>query len=486
MYYPTRFRLFTLFTAFILCLTMTALAQKTAGIEPTGVRQIDSLVANGAFSKAILQIQDFAKTQEEEIAWELGLKADILKRIMLDFNRDEAYVKETLAKYFPNLTDQMIAKWEKEGKLEALVIDGEKRYFRNAVWNLFRIDEQAALAREKVDGPRDSELFDHVNEYFKDNLPDNADPNTYHLNPAEVQISYTLTVKADAVPAGEIIRAWLPYPRKDAENFQEIGLKTTSQEQFIVAPKEQIHSSIYMEKAAIAGEPTVFSYEASYQATDYWVLVDKKQIKEYDMNSALYQEYTSERLPHIPFSPEMKALAAKITKGKTSPYDKALAIWNYIGENIPWTSALEYSTMPSIAEYCALNGRGDCGMKAMLFITLCRISGVPAKWQSGWYMYDVERNLHDWAEIYFEGFGWIPVDPDFNRRKTGDVSKDQFFFGGRDKYRLVVNEGFGGDFYPAKVYPRSETVDFQRGEVEWKGGNLYFDQWGYKLRQEYD
>jgi transglutaminase-like putative cysteine protease len=186
---------------------------------------------------------------------------------------------------------------------------------------------------------------------------------------------------------------------------------------------------------------------------------------------------------HIPFSKVLTQLASKITGDLTQPYDKALAIWNYIGENIPWTSALEYSTMASISSYCVLNGRGDCGMKAMLFITLCRISGIPAKWQSGWYMYDVERNLHDWTEIYFEGIGWIPVDPDFNRRKTGDVSKDQFFFGGRDKYRLVVNEDFGGNFYPAKIYPRSETVDFQRGEVEWKGGNLYFNEWGYSLRQ---
>ena len=27
------------------------------------------------------------------------------------------------------------------------------------------------------------------------------------------------------------------------------------------------------------------------------------------------------------------------------------------------------------------------------------------------------------------------------------------------------------------VYIRSETVDFQPGEVEWRGGNLYYDHW---------
>jgi hypothetical protein len=39
--------------------------------------------------------------------------------------------------------------------------------------------------------------------------------------------------------------------------------------------------------------------------------------------------------------------------------------------------------------------------------------------------------------------------------------------------------------YPKKIYPRSETVDFQRGEVEWSGGNLYFPQWDYSMEIEY-
>ena len=46
---------------------------------------------------------------------------------------------------------------------------------------------------------------------------------------------------------------------------------------------------------------------------------------------------------------------------------------------------------------------------------------------------------------------------------------------------MVVNDDFGGELYPHKRFPRSETVDFQRGEVEWRGGNLYFDKWSWHL-----
>lgn len=482
-------RLFELLLFLIFAMNLsvnTLFAQKTAGIPKSGITEVDQLVKEGSYKKAIALLEKTAAQADENRAWELGLYADILRRIKKDFNRDEAYVKETLSKYYPSLTDEQLRAWEDSGALEKLMIDGEKRYFRNAVWNLFRIDEEAAKVKEKVDGPANSDLFDYVNGYFSENIPANASAGTYLLNESKLRLTYTLTVKADAVPAGELIRAWLPYPREDAENQSSIQLIESSPEEVIQAPSSSPHSSLYMEKEAIAGEPTVFYYELTYNVEDYWVLVDRKQVQAYDTTSDLYQKFTAERLPHIPFRAELKDLASEITEGKTHPYDKAFAIWKWIGENIPWTSALEYSTMSSISSYCALNGRGDCGMKAMLFITLCRISGVPAKWQSGWYMYPVERNLHDWAEIYFEGIGWIPVDPDFNARISGDVSRDRFFFGGRDKYRLVVNEDFSGNFYPAKIHPRSETVDFQRGEVEWKGGNLYFDQWSYRLRQYYD
>jgi hypothetical protein len=40
------------------------------------------------------------------------------------------------------------------------------------------------------------------------------------------------------------------------------------------------------------------------------------------------------------------------------------------------------------------------------------------------------------------------------------------------------------ELVPAKQHVRSETVDLQRGEAEWSGGNLYFDQWDYGFKAE--
>ena len=40
-----------------------------------------------------------------------------------------------------------------------------------------------------------------------------------------------------------------------------------------------------------------------------------------------------------------------------------------------------------------------------------------------------------------------------------------------------MNKGVNGSFDPKKNYIRSETVDNQAGEVEWKNGNLEYKDW---------
>ena len=50
---------------------------------------------------------------------------------------------------------------------------------------------------------------------------------------------------------------------------------------------------------------------------------------------------------------------------------------------------------------------------------------------------------------------------------------------------LAVLLLFAQPLFPAKIFLRSETVDFQRGEVEWRGGNLYFNKWDYFINVEY-
>lgn len=414
----------------------------------------------------------------DKYSWE----ADLHHRLLTDFSKTRDQVKEYIRKYIPDVTDRQMDEWEKTGELECRVIDGEKRYFNNAAPNLFRINKACAALKAKRDTPgRDGDQkvrSDNTRAIMKQ-----ASRAKGRLgDPKHFRIRYTVTVKPDVVPAGETVRCWLPMPRTDVMRQQNVKLLSTSQPDYQRSPMTYAHSTVYMEKKAEAGKPTVFSEEFEFDAYGAWFDLDTANVKAYDTTTPLYKTYTSERDQHIVFTPQIRALAERLTAGATTPLAKARRIFKWIDENFPWASAREYSTIENIPEYVLANNHGDCGQVTLLFLTLCRSIGIPAHFQSGFMLHPGDENLHDWGEIYIQDLGWVPVDMSFGIPAYAKNEKETFFFlGGIDSFRMVVNNDFGCPLYPAKQYPRSETVDFQRGEVEWAGGNLYFDKWKWNL-----
>ncbi len=411
---------------------------------------------------------------------------DLHQRLLVDFRLNESQVKEYIRKYIPEVTDSMMRGWEESKALECMILDGEKRYFRNAGPNLFRIDTTCYNIKIGKEGipvkPEDKVRREHVPQVIAAVKKEGKSL----VVPQRMHVTYTLTVDSNAVPAGEMVRCWLPYPRTDQPRQRDVTLLNTSERNFILSPDTCKHSTLYMEKVAVAGQPTVFSETFEYVSYAEWFNLKPEDIRPYNTDSPLYREYTAERETHIRFSPRIRQLAANLTEGESNPLLQAQRFFRWIRYQFPWASAREYSTIENIPEYVLDNRHGDCGQVSLLFITLCRYAGIPARWQSGFMMHPGATNLHDWAEIYFEGIGWVPVDQSFGVMKWGDTPETQLFYStGIDSYRLIVNSDYSYPLVPEKKYPRSETVDFQRGEVEWAGGNLYFPQWDYSLKVEY-
>ena len=439
---------------------------------------LTALLLVASATAATAQTPYIMQPADGKYSWE----ADLHHRLLTDFSKTRDQVKEYIRKYIPDVTDRQMDEWEKTGELECRVIDGEKRYFHNAAPNLFRINKACAALKAKRDTPgRDGDQkvrSDNTRAIMKQ-----ASRAKGRLgDPKHFRIRYTVTVKPDVVPTGETVRCWLPMPRTDVMRQQNVKLLSTSQPDYQRSPMTYAHSTVYMEKKAEAGKPTVFSEEFEFDAYGAWFDLDTASVKTYDTTTPLYKTYTSERDQHIVFTPQIRALAERLTAGATTPLAKARRIFKWIDENFPWASAREYSTIENIPEYVLANNHGDCGQVTLLFLTLCRSIGIPAHFQSGFMLHPGDENLHDWGEIYIQDLGWVPVDMSFGIPAYAKNEKETFFFlGGIDSFRMVVNNDFGCPLYPAKQYPRSETVDFQRGEVEWAGGNLYFDKWKWNL-----
>lgn len=456
--------------------------------EKVALAQINKEVQSGDYDKAKKSI-DFYIAQNDLSpgqVYNLNSSKDILDRIKIDFPKSKSDVVEFIKKYYPDVDDKMLAEWEREKSLESMVINGEKKYMSRAAPNLFRINKQAIQRKLEVDGYEP----DGVQKVLETHLPavvsELKSNNKTQAKPVRMKVKYSVTLKPNVVPAGEMVRCWLPYPREDNRRQTDVKLLSVNDDNYIIAPSDYAQRTLYMQKVAEKDKPLTFAFEFSYTSAAEWFNIKPENVKPYDVKSDLYKEYTAERETHIIFTDEIRKLSNRIIGNETNPYLKVKKIFNFINDNYPWAGAREYSTIPNIPEYVIENGHGDCGQVALLFITLARYNGIPAKWQSGFMMHPNGLNLHDWAEVYFEGIGWVPVDQSFGRRDLNMGDDIAYFFAnGIDAYRWIVNDDYSCPLFPEKTYLRSETVDFQRGELEWRGGNIYFNQWSWDFDVEY-
>jgi len=416
-------------------------------------------------------------TKEQE-SW-LNMRQAMMDRTRLDFSKTGQQIKTQLARYYPALPDSLFKSWENSGHLEMKPIDGEKKYFKYAVNNLFRLDSPAARVRQKLTGipvdPLDSIRIENTTEIIK------AGKSGAPVESRLITIEYTITVDSDAVPAGEEVKCWLPFPRESAPRQKNCTLLSSSPGEMVRSASDCLHSSLFAVKKAVAGVPTVFSYRASFDISGQWFRPQDMESGKSGKVPAAIEKFLTEEPPHVVFTPLVRHLADSLTAGETNPIKMVRNFFYWIDQNIPWASALEYSTFECIPDYVITQGHGDCGMKTFLLMSMARCKGIPARWQSGWMLHPGEENLHDWAEIWYPGVGWIPVDMSFGLQKSADPLLKEFYLSGIDTYRMIVNDGFAREFDPPKKHLRSEPFDFQRGEVEWAKGNLYFNQWDYHL-----
>ena len=460
------------------CMATTTFAQKIPD-------EIKTAIDSGEYTKAQKMISEYVRVNNPPDSEKDALlfETERLERIRKDFTKNRYQILTELEKLLPGFSFDDLEKFEKDKSLEMKIIDGEKRYFKNAAANLFRLSKELKKLKEEKFGLATNRLGDFKKAIVPEIIAESKAAKKKLVYEENFKITYTLTVKPNAVPAGEIVKCWLPYPKENHPRQQRLRLISASEEKYIIAPDSVLQRTIYMEKKAEKDSTTKFTVEYEINGfAEYHDIFSQGVVPSEDVTLS---EYVKERPPHIVFTDEIKSLSAKITGDETNPLEKVKKIFTWIHDNIPWASALEYSTIPNISAYCLENLHGDCGIKTLLFMTLCRHNGIPAKWQSGWMLHPVEVNLHDWCEIYVEPFGWVPVDQSFGLIDSENGKEKYFYIGNTDPYHLIINDDYSQPLFPVKIFPRSETVDFQRGEVEWNGGNLYFDQWNYHLDVSY-
>ncbi len=417
---------------------------------------IEDEIARGNFKIARKIIKRYLSRDIPELLRQrLEYELERMRRLRIDFPYSRERALEILRRELRNFKDEELDRWISRGLVDRMIIDGQERFFQRFLANLIFLNP--ALDKRRI---KEDKLGSYLRNLINETV---TRMNSGEVRRYTVRAGIKLHIKKK-IPEGEKYRVWLPLPR---ESFQSSNVKILRAEP----------SGYYLSESD-QGQRTVY-FESSQR--DY-LLEFEYQIGEVrgGLEGEVKNEHLREKAPHVVFTPYLRSIAESITQDAGDDYEKALRIYRWVTTHMNYTYVRAYSTYDNISEFAASSLRGDCGFMALLFITLCRISGIPAKWQSGWFITPKHASPHDWAQVYIND-KWYPVDASFGNFIRHGELRNSFYFGNLDAFRMVANDDFQVDFVPEKRFVRSDPIDNQIGEVEWSGGNIYTDMFSSRL-----
>ncbi len=285
-------------------------------------------------------------------------------------------------------------------------------------------------------------------------------------NERHFNFHYTFTVKN--VSPGERVRVWIPLAHSDA--FQ--GVKVTSKGGDL--PLKQAHQPEYGNEVLYAetskADKTEYKFSVDYDVLrrEHVVLVNGKSAT--DARSApaprveLARFLEPDRL--VPVTGLPAQLAARETRGATTPLERAKDVYEYVFRTMKYDKTGTGWGHGDTLWACD-SKHGNCTDFHSVFISMARSEKIPARFQIGFPIPADKHSAeipgyHCWAEFYLDSIGWVPVDIS---EAWKHQEKHDYFFGAHDVNRVQFTQGRDLKLSPAQegaplnyfVYPYVEV-----------------------------
>ena len=367
----------------------------------------------------------------------LLVQKEIMCRLPQEYCWNEAQAVARMQGLVRDFTVEEFRQLVHEGRVDWRFVEGEKHYLDRFAETL--IATHADLAARQLDPPAPATLARERRRRIHDQMEREGQASARITLKTSVGMSDEAFAAALAKAKAEgresvHVRAWLPIPAECLAQ-SEIELQSFTEQPGRIADANAPQRTVCWE--ADLTENRRFGVQYRYKTTAVYAdpldFVPAPEQPTFD---------TEEQAPHIVFTPYLRALASQLTEGITDPAEKAKRIYDYV-----------------------------------TFITLCRLVGIPARWQSGLSVSPTGVGCHDWAMFYIAPKGWMYADCSFgaSMARQGEEELRRHYFGSLDTGRMVANRAFEVPFDPPMYGFRSDPYDNQSGECEVDGVGLYGD-----------
>lgn len=384
----------------------------------------------------------------------LRFQLSIAREIPAAYPHTRPALLAMLQEQIKDFTEAELEALRDDGTLDWRYVNGEVRFKDNCVASLLKTRAEYAARAVDPSGARAAQArhraLDEIIAFMKANGGARA----------RFEVHEEMTVKSSRLVPGETLRIHLPLPVVGAQ-VKSARLLSTSHAARSIAPPDAPHRSVYFELPYAEGMTA--SAELAYEIDAPYCMPDLARVC---AQQPCFD--TEEQPPHVVFTPYLRALAGEIVLGETNPLLRARRIYDFITTQAVYRYMPPYLTVTNIPEYFLTGLRGDCGVQAIAFITLCRLCGIPARWQAGLYTTPESTGNHDWARFYVEPYGWLYADCSFggSAYRAGAMDRWNFYFGNLEPWRLPLCSDFQQEFDPPRRFLRRDPYDNQNGEVE--------------------
>ena len=138
-----------------------------------------------------------------------------------------------------------------------------------------------------------------------------------------------------------------------------------------------------------------------------------------------YPEWVADSYLQLPdtITPETVALAEEIMGGYDTPFDKAIAVRDYLRTTITYNDQIPAppADVDPVHYTLFVSQEGYCNYYASAMAIMLRSQEIPARVVSGYAQGDFDAdnsfyrvrasNAHTWVEVYFPNYGWIQFEP---------------------------------------------------------------------------
>nr|WP_315433232.1 transglutaminase-like domain-containing protein [uncultured Stomatobaculum sp.] len=411
---------------------------------------------------------------------------EILRRLTAEYPYTRAEALELVRRYVPNFSEADFDSLRTDGRIFWRYLDGEARFFGRFFDSLCKTDsffaEAAAKQRHCIPGS-DRRPLEESAEKMR----------------AQGELSVRITVRAEleleeaVFREGALVRAYLPLPRV-TEGQSDIALEEMSAGGQLGA-ESAAQRVVFWEERLGEKHPFIVSYRFLHteRYRDVYGLAERMQAEgraetqsenwttKYGAEKRAESGYDSALFPPSAY---LCSLAAELTAGVTEPLVKAKCFYDFITKKVRYSFMPSYFCLDRMAERCAMDRVGDCGIQALLFLSLCEAVGIPARWESGLKTEPKFIGAHDWVRFYTPSFGWRAADLSYGGSawKRGDERLHRFYFGNVDPWRMAANARILGETgFPEPEF-RADPYDNQVGEMALDGRGLRYEE--FRRRKE--